>query len=368
MTAKERFLKTIAFEPTDRPVRTETLGFWNETLSRWHAEGLPEEINDELSAYIHFGFDFQIPLVIGGHLHPGFDPPFDEEVLGEKGEMLIKRDISGSVVMVPKDGSSTIPKFLEAPVKDKGDWKTLKGRLDPETPDRLALLDLFLAIDVSDDWPLCVYITGLFGTLRHLLGLERLFISYKTNPELILDISRHWVYLWKGVLKKISEKRRPELVSLWEDMCYRNGPMISPRTFEKFMLPFYSELIGFCKNEIGIPAAGVDSDGDVTLLLTLFVKAGINMLYPFEVQAGMDILKVRGEYPNEFVIWGGIDKRLLEEPKEKIETEVRRILPEMLEKRGYIPAIDHAVHPSVPHENWLFFLELVRGIGEESSS
>lgn len=364
-TFKERFIKTVAFEKTDRPIRTETLGFWNETLARWHAEGLPPEINDEVSAYLYFGFDLQIPFQIGAHLHPGFDPSFEEEILdekGEKGNMLIKRDISGSVVMVPKDGTSTIPKVLEPPVKTIEDWNRIKYRLDPSTTGRLALLEPLLSIEGASDWPLCVYIPGLFGTLRHLLGLERLFISYRKEPELILEISRHWVYLWKNVIGKVCDSRRPELVSLWEDMCYLNGPMIGPSTFERFMLPFYEELISFCRKKLRIPAAGVDTDGNLTPLIPLFIRAGINMIYPFEVQAGMDILEVRRQYPDEFVIWGGIDKRILEKPKEEIEREIRRIVPPMLEKGGYIPAIDHAVHPGTPYENWLFFLEVTRSI------
>ncbi len=368
-TYKERFLRTIAFEKTDRPIRMETLGFWNETLSRWHAEGLPPEITDEVSAYLYFGFDLQIPLQIGVHLHPGFDPPFDEEILDENDQnenMLVKRDVSGSVVMVPKDGASTIPKVLKPPVKTIEDWNKIKERLDPSTPGRLALLEPLLSIEGASDWPLCVYIPGLFGTLRHLLGLERLCISYRKDPELILKISRHWVYLWKRVIARICERRRPELVSLWEDMCYLNGPMIGPTTFKRFMLPFYEELISFCRKEMAIPAAGVDTDGNLTILIPLFIKAGINMIYPFEVQAGMDILEVRRQYPYEFVIWGGIDKRLLEKTKEEIEKEIRRIVPSMLERGGYIPAIDHSAHPDIPYENWLFFLEVVRHIGENT--
>jgi hypothetical protein len=32
------------FEPVDRPFRFETIGFWPETLERWHSEGLPDDV------------------------------------------------------------------------------------------------------------------------------------------------------------------------------------------------------------------------------------------------------------------------------------------------------------------------------------
>jgi len=32
----------------------------------------------------------------------------------------------------------------------------------------------------------------------------------------------------------------------------------------------------------------------------------------------------------------------------------------MLVQGGYIPAVDHAIHPDVPFENYKFFLKLMR--------
>ncbi len=114
-----------------------------------------------------------------------------------------------------------------------------------------------------------------------------------------------------------------------------------------------------------IPARAVDTDGDMNLLIPLFVDAGVNWLWPFEVQSGMDVVKVREEYPDEFMIWGGMDKRALALDKDAIRREVERVLPPMLEKGGYIPGIDHNVPPDVPLENFQFYLELVRKTGEE---
>jgi uroporphyrinogen-III decarboxylase len=45
-----------------------------------------------------------------------------------------------------------------------------------------------------------------------------------------------------------------------------------------------------------------------------------------------------------------------------------RVVPPMLEKGGYIPAIDHAVPPDVPLENWRYFMDMVRELGESFCS
>ena len=43
----------------------------------------------------------------------------------------------------------------------------------------------------------------------------------------------------------------------------------------------------------GIEHIGLDSDGNITTLIPLWLDAGIDHLWPFEVQAGMDVVEVR---------------------------------------------------------------------------
>ena len=49
-----------------------------------------------------------------------------------------------------------------------------------------------------------------------------------------------------------------DAVFIWEDMCYKNGPLISPDTFRKFMLPGYKKLTSFLKDS-GVNIITVDS-------------------------------------------------------------------------------------------------------------
>jgi uroporphyrinogen-III decarboxylase len=58
---------------------------------------------------------------------------------------------------------------------------------------------------------------------------------------------------------------------------------------------------------------------------------------------------------------GGFDKRILARSREKIEQEVHRLMP-LVEEGGYIGFCDHLVPPDVPLENYMFYLETVRGV------
>ena len=106
----------------------------------------------------------------------------------------------------------------------------------------------------------------------------------------------------------------------------------------------------------------VDTDGDCSLLIPLFLDAGVNMLLPFEVQAGMDIRDVRARYGKRLIIEGGLDKRVLAQGCDAIRAEVQAKVPALLRDGGYIPAIDHLVPPDVSLANFEFFLRCVRDI------
>jgi hypothetical protein len=56
---------------------------------------------------------------------------------------------------------------------------------------------------------------------------------------------------------------------------------------------------------------------------------------------------------------GGIDKRVLTQNKEAIETELHTKMP-LIHKGGFIPTVDHAVPPDVSLENFIYYLNRKR--------
>ncbi len=363
MNARERFRATCRFEPVDRPFRWE-IGFWPETIARWHNEGLPEEV-DDLLAYLHFRMDLRVPLILGSYENPGLCPLFEEQALEETGEYRVKRDRVGAVIREFKSGQSALPQFLEFPVKDMRTFEDIKWRLDPSNTERLGVdWESSAQAYNESEAPVFAYICGLFGTARHLLGFEKLMLAYYDMPEVIHAIGEQWVTLYTSLLERIAGSARIDAIDFWEDMAYRNGPMIGPATFREFMTPYYRRLID-CARSLGIEVFEVDTDGNCSVLIPLFLEVGVNMLYPFEVQAGMDIREVRSKYGKQLIIQGGLDKRKLAEDFDAIREEVESKVPALLQSGGYIPSLDHNVPPDVPLKNFEFYLNLVREIGDK---
>ena len=108
--------------------------------------------------------------------------------------------------------------------------------------------------------------------------------------------------------------------------------------------------------DTGFPGSWLDSDGNVEELIPLWLESGINGVYPMEVAAGMDVVKLRREYGKDLLMTGGIDKRVLARDRKAIDEELEAKIP-LAEQGGYIPHIDHAIPHDVPYENFAYYWE-----------
>ena len=79
MNDRERFLATMRYQPRDRcPIWD--FGFWDETLLRWHDEGLPDDVTDNEKAARFFGMD---DFDAGCSVHMGLLPEFTAQIIRE---------------------------------------------------------------------------------------------------------------------------------------------------------------------------------------------------------------------------------------------------------------------------------------------
>jgi len=357
MTCRERYLATVRFQEVDRPIRYEAIGIDDDTIARWKKEGWMSDA-EHIDFIDAFDMDRFAPAFFGAHLHPGFHPLFEEKVIKDDGARQVVQTQGGYTIERFTDGRMSIPRFLKFPVENMDDLQKLMPRLNPADDQRVDAWSWAFDMGRAKQWPLHVYVSGCFGLHRHLMGFENLMAAYVLDPELIHAMSRAWEALVIGILKRCRHHGEIDAVRFWEDMCYRNGPMISPAMFSEFIKPYYQRVCDAAK-ELGVAELGVDTDGKCTLLIPLFTDAGVNYLEPFEVQAGMDIREVRKNHPR-LMILGGLDKRTLAKGRDEIDAELESKLSFMLERGGYVPAIDHVVPPDVPFENWKYFLERVR--------
>ena len=140
-------------------------------------------------------------------------------------------------------------------------------------------------------------------------------------------------------------------------MCYKNGPLISPDFFSEFLLPRYKRFTAALRKN-ACTLILVDSDGDERPLVPLWMQGGVNIVFPWETQFGLDITEVRRQYPRLGMI-GGINKAARAKGRQGIDKELEKI-PFMLEQGRYIPGLDHGVPPDVSWDDYRYFCDRLR--------
>lgn len=103
----------------------------------------------------------------------------------------------------------------------------------------------------------------------------------------------------------------------------------------------------------------VDCDGDPSQIVENWMDEGVNIMFPLEVAAGVDLLAWRERFGMDLRLRGGIDKRALVEGGTAIDREIERIRP-VFEQGGYIPHLDHLVPPDIPYGHYCDYLEKKR--------
>ena len=169
----------------------------------------------------------------------------------------------------------------------------------------------------------------------------------------------HLCTLWLSMAEELTARLDFDIGYFWEDMSYKNGPLISPAMFREFMTPCYRRFTDFLASR-GIRKSIVDTDGNVEKLIPLFLEAGVNMMYPFERQAGNDLLEYRKRYP-ELVMMAGFDKNTLFKGKQQIDAELD-LMTAMVKKGGFIPHADHWLPHNVSWENFKYYREKLNAI------
>ncbi len=352
MTTRERFNKVMRGQKFDRLPNWE-FGYWDETILKWHEQGLPANIktNEDVEKYLGLEGIEIIPWLPAKN---GLYPRFEHQVLEEIDQYKIIQNEEGIICEVPKIGE-TIPKYLKFGIETREDWERYKSeRLDFTMADRIGDVKKTVEQAHTAGNPIRFDAGSLYGWLRNWMGVENLSIAIMTERDWIEEMMEHLTELTLDIIEKTLPGVEVEVAWWWEDMCYNKGPLISPRLFNELMVPRYKRITDRLK-KYGIDINILDCDGCIYELVPGWLEAGINCMFPIE-SIHTDPIKLRQEYGKEILLIGGVDKMELIKGKIAIDRELDKIQP-LIEQGGYIPTVDHRVPSDVSFENYLYYLE-----------
>jgi uroporphyrinogen decarboxylase len=356
LNERERFRAIMHYQPRDRCLIWD-FGFWDETLEAWRRQGMPASASPEEFFGMDRWFD-KFPIDYGPY------PGFEETVREDRGETEIRRDTLGVVFeqLKPQYGRS-IPRYLDWFLKDRDSWSRFREFYDPDGPARF-----------SPDWdaeverlrdserPVQVFAGSLYGRLRDAMGVENISLLVYEDPALFREMVEHMADFYVRVNRRALDSGvRIDAAAMWEDMCYRDGPLLPPTVFREVLIPAYRYITDELRKH-DIDVVYLDCDGRIDLLIPLWLEAGVNCMFPVEVGAwGADPVAYRKQYGRELLMMGGVDKNALRRGRDAIDRQIDRLAP-LVEEGGFIPHCDHRVPPDVPLEYYLYYIERAKAV------
>ena len=328
MTPRERFQALMHFSSFDRLPLVEWAHWWDQTVTRWHGDGLPAEVTDRYDLCRHFGLELYVQEWFSA-MRPGFPQPASH-------------------------GAGVLTSMSE--------YEAMLEHLYPQPAINPDVWDPWLEAHERGEVVLWFTLEGFFWQPRVLLGIQRHFYAFNDQPELLHRINADLADWLVGAIEEICAKCTPDFVTFAEDMSYNHGAMLSKEHFEEFVTPYYQRVVPHLQ-ERGILSI-VDSDGDISVPAYWFEDAGLDGILPLERQAGVDMDVLRADHPRMRFI-GHFDKMVMHRGEAALRAEFERLLP-VAAKGGFIVSCDHQTPPGVSYQDYQLFLSLFREYGTEA--
>lgn len=352
MTARERVLACLAGgKPDEVPMRDAPLSW---TLKRWEKEGMRPG---------GFPGDFFENCIDGTGLDIK-DKNSALEILEDDGRSRITRSPDGTITRSFPCSNST-PHVLEYGIKNRTDWERFTATREP--PIDASLLDkkaLAWMKDIGEQkqtW-CCQCVTGLFYSTC-IVGMENALTLMIENPDWIKTMADHAA---ERIIQNIEIVKRQGVrldgIYYDDDMAFKNGPMFSPALFKKLFKPGMMHIFNYVHGWGG--HVFMHTDGFINPLLPDLIEAGIDIIDPMEVKAGVDLAELKEKFGRKIVWEGNIDAmKLYYGTKADIEEEVCRKLS-LFPDGGYIYRLDGPISEEASYDNYRWLIDCVHRYGK----
>ncbi len=273
-------------------------------------------------------------------------------------ERLDKEHMKDSLGVVYHLSDFGEPYPVSGPIGDLGDLKKFKMR--PPVDLDYMMLDVFRK--AFPDRAIAMHMPGTFKLSWTLRGsMEKFLMDYLDNPQLAHGLARMVTDHCVGMVDTVFQKGA-DFIILEGDLAYNPGPMMSPKHYREFIMPYHAEICAAAHKAGGKIVK--HSDGKLTPLVPDLLAAGFDGIHPIQPQC-MDIGEIKKEFGKRTCILGNIDCSFLlvfgtpEEVKESVKDTIAKAAP----GGGYIISSSNSIHPGCKPENYLVMVEAAREFG-----
>lgn len=324
MNSRERFRETMRYGRPDRVPYFEE-GIRDEVLKAWQKQGLPRDAN----------------------LSQMFPSDQRDEIL---------------VDLEP------LPKLKRWPTS-RPELEALRRSLDPDDHRRL-----------PSQWPKRV---RAWQTRDHVLMLRvhrGFFLSMGVHdwgrftevvrlliddPAFVREAMAIQAELAAGLAERVLGEVEIDGAVFTEPIGGNDGPLISPRMYEEFVLTSYKPVFDVLSRH-GVETIVFRTFANSRILIPSILKWGFTCLWACEVNIeAMDYRELRREFGRDLRLIGGIDLDALRRDKEAIRREIEEKVPPLVADGGYVPLADGRIREDVRFDNYVYYRRLLEKVTQK---
>lgn len=368
MTNRERAMNLLHFQPADRFPAVH-FGYWDELLKEWAAQGkIPKalaennydgsEAERELDRLI--GWDFNWYRTVGSR--NGLFPEFEERVLEVLPDGTKRVQNAAGLIERIKPGVTSIPSEDDYTLKDREAFETLYRPKMQYAPERVDL-EYYRHFNETrpQDIPVGLHLGSVLGDIRNMVSVTGMsYLMYDEDEELFADIVDTYAEMQYQCVKAVLETgAKFDFAHYWEDICFKNGPLLSPDLFRSLCAKHYQKRNELCR-QYGIDIISLDCDGVTEKLLPVWFESGVNTMFPIEVGVWGDQFEAaRKKFGNGMLGVGGMDKTAFRKDRAAVDEELAR-MGRLAELGGFLPCPDHRLMPGSKFELVQYYAEKIK--------
>jgi uroporphyrinogen decarboxylase len=298
-------------------------------------------------------------------------PAFERNVIERLPDGTEKYQDRDGVVYLRQEGAGSIPAHVDHLLKDRKAWEELYLPKLQWHPDRLLksmvrVNDRVLPFDQGGleflkgdtrDYHYGLHCGSLYGWIRTWLTVEgSCYLLVDDEPLLDEIIAVTADLCYRSTEAALESGAKFDFAHFWEDICFKNGPLVAPTVFREKVGPHYRRICDLV-NRYGIDIVSLDCDGCIDALIPTWLENGVNTMFPIEVGTwNASMAPWRARYGKALRGVGGMNKVVFARDRKAVDAEIERLRP-LVELGGFIPCPDHRIAPDAEWDNVRYYCD-----------
>ena len=368
MTNRERTYNLLHFKGVDRMPAVH-FGYWPELLQEWADQGHIDrdiasawydgsEVDRELDRILGWDFNWYTTVSPNNGLYPAFE----YKVLEELPDGFLRVQNPDGLIERIREGAGSIPAEDDYQLKDRAAYESLYKTRMQFSAERVDAAFFRNFNDTRGENPVGLHLGSVLGNIRNMLSVVGMSYMQCDDYDLLAEMIDTYAEMqYRCAEEVLKTGAKFDFAHYWEDICFKNGPLISPVIFEDLCAKHYKKRNELC-NRYGIDIISLDCDGVTEKLLPVWFENGVNTMFPIEVGVWGDQFEgARNKFGKDMRGVGGMDKTALRKDRAAVDAEIER-MKRLAALGGFIPCPDHRLMPGTRWELVQYYIDEVKKI------